>query len=64
MINAIALALLISLPIYAIDVTKVAAVTTIAVNVLTIKDTVQKARVAARKTKGVAVKVVRKVVGK
>jgi len=47
-----------------VNITDVAAGTTIAINVLEIKSTVAKARAAARATKKAAVKVARKVAGK
>ena len=47
-----------------INITDVAAATTIGINVLEIKSTVAKARAAARATKKVVVKAAKKVVGK
>jgi hypothetical protein len=47
-----------------INITDVAAGTTVAVNVLEIKSTVAKARAAAKATKKVAIKVAKKVAGK
>jgi hypothetical protein len=47
-----------------INITNVAAATTIAINVLEIKSTAAKARAAAKATKKAAVKVARKVAGK
>ena len=47
-----------------INITDVAAATTIAINLLEIKSTVAKARAAAKATKRAAVKVARKVAGK
>lgn len=47
-----------------LNITDIAAGTTIAINVLEIKSTVAKARAAAKATKKAAVKVARKVRGK
>ena len=47
-----------------ISVANVAAVTTIAINVLEIKTTIRKARSAAATTKKVTVKVAKKIAGK
>jgi hypothetical protein len=47
-----------------LNITNIAAGTTIAINVLEIKSTVAKARAAAKATKKAAVKVARKVSGK
>ena len=47
-----------------INISGVAAATTIAVNALEIKTTVAKARAAAKATKRVTVKVAKKVIGK
>lgn len=60
-----AVCLLFALPLAAkLDVTKVAAATTIAVNVLEIRQTVHKARVAAKTAKRGVVKAAKKVAGK
>ena len=60
-----AIALLLSIAATAkINVTTVAAVTTIAVNALEIKSTIAKARAAAKAGKKAVVKVVKKVSGK
>lgn len=64
LVRVVAFALSASLCWPKVDITKVAAATTIAVNVLEIKTTIRKARAAAHKTKGVAVKVVKKIGGK
>jgi hypothetical protein len=58
--------LLLAIPVYAgtFSVVNIAAATTIAVNALTIKATLQHARTAAKAAKKAAVKVVKKVEGK
>jgi hypothetical protein len=63
--RAAAIALLLSIAATAkINVTTVAAVTTIAVNALEIKSTIAKARAAAKAGKKAVAKVVKKVSGK
>jgi hypothetical protein len=61
---AIFLAFCLSASAFKVDVTKLAAGTTILVNVLEIKSTVQKARTAAKAVKKTTVKVAKKVAGK
>jgi hypothetical protein len=65
-VRLVVLMMAMAAPAYAVHVslTDVAAVTTIAINVLEIKQTVAKARAAARATKRVVVKAAKKVTGK
>ena len=58
------LLLCLTLNLSAVNITKVAAGTTILVNVLAIKDTIHKIKITTKKTKQVTIKVVKRVVKK